>query len=142
MRRLRAQLPPRDDLRFIDAGTDGMAAMFSARGCTALVVIDACVSGSEPGAIFELPGGEVERAYAPGLNLHDFRWDHALYAGRRMFRETFPDDVTVLLVEARDIGFGLDLSPEVAAAATKVVARVAALIAARAALANVVSVTS
>ena len=37
----------------LDAGTDGMAVIFGARGCRTLVIIDACRSGSEPGAIFE-----------------------------------------------------------------------------------------
>ncbi len=43
-------------VRLIDAGTDGMAAMFAARGCRPLILVDACRSGSEPGAVFEFPG--------------------------------------------------------------------------------------
>src|ERR1700719_819304 len=68
--------------RLLDAGTDGMAVMFAARGCRTLIVIDACRSGSEPGAIFEVPGAELEQPHRPALNLHDFLWDHALFAGR------------------------------------------------------------
>jgi hydrogenase maturation protease len=119
-------------LRLIDAGTDGMAAMFAARGCRFLILVDACRSGSEPGAVFELPGSEVEQRHAPALNLHDFRWDHALYAGRRMFKEDFPDDVVVLLVEAQDVDFGLELSPPASAAARIVADRVEALVRSRA----------
>jgi hydrogenase maturation protease len=112
----------------IDAGTDGMAAMFAARGAKSLIIVDACRSGSAPGAIFEVPGAELEREYAPRLTLHDFRWDHALYSGRRIFRETFPTDVTVVLVEAGTVALGLGLTPPVAAAAAKVVDRVETLI--------------
>ena len=87
-------------MQLLDAGTDGMAVMFAARGCRSLIVVDACRSGSEPGAIFEVPGAELEQRYQPTLNLHDFRWDHALHAGRAIFGEEFPDDVVVLLIEA------------------------------------------
>jgi hydrogenase maturation protease len=118
-------------LHLIDAGTDGMAAMFAARGAKSLIIVDACRSGSEPGAIFEVPGATLEQSYAPNLNLHDFRWDHALHAGRKIFREDFPTDVTVLLIEAQSVAFGLGLSPAAAHAAAKVVGRVEALIRAR-----------
>src|SRR5688572_4002317 len=111
-------------VRLLDAGTDGMSVMFAARGCRALIVVDACLSGSPPGAVFEVPGAAIERPHEPALTLHDFRWDHALFAGRRMLGVEFPRDVTVLLVEAQTIGFGLELSPPVAAAARQVVERV------------------
>jgi hydrogenase maturation protease len=112
----------------LDAGTDGMAVIFAARGCTTLIIIDACRSNSEPGAVFEVPGPELEQKYQPSLNLHDFRWDHALFAGRKMLRDDFPADVTVLLIEAETTDFGVSLSPAVAGAAAKVADRVEALI--------------
>jgi hydrogenase maturation protease len=105
-----------------------MAVIFGARGCRTLIIIDACRSGSEPGAIFEAPGAELEQRYQPSLNLHDFRWDHALFAGRKLLRDDFPADVTVLLIEAETIDFGVGLSPAVSGAAAKVVDRVEGLI--------------
>ena len=115
-------------VRLIDTGTDGMAAMFAAQGCRSLIIIDACRSNTEPGAVFEIPGADLEQGYVPALNLHDFRWDHALHAGRMIFGESFPTDVTVFLIEAATVEFGLDLSPSVSAAAARVVQRVASLI--------------
>lgn len=115
-------------VRLLDAGTDGMAVMFAARGCRALIVVDACCSGSEPGVVFEVPGAELQQRYQPALNLHDFRWDHALHSGRSIYGAEFPDDVVVLLIEAADIDFGLGLSPKVAAAVTKVAARIEELV--------------
>lgn len=111
-----------------DAGTSGMDIMFKARGARKLVIIDACKSGSEPGAVFEVPGSELENRPAPSYTLHDFRWDHALYAGRRIWGDDFPVDVTVFLVEAEDVGFGLDLTSRVASAADIVIERITALI--------------
>ncbi|KJC56435.1 hydrogenase maturation protease [Bradyrhizobium sp. LTSPM299] len=113
------------------AGTDGMATMFAARGCRSLIVVDACRSGSDPGAVFEVPGDELEQRYQPSLNLHDFRWDHALYAGRQIFREQFPSDVVVLLIEVQTTEFGIGLSEPVSSAVAKVTDRVEGLIRSR-----------
>lgn len=115
-------------LRLLDAGTDGMATMFAARGCGSLIVVDACRSGSAPGAIFEVPGGELKQTYAPSLNLHDFRWDHALFAGKSIFRDEFPDDVLVFLIEAQSVDFGIGLSAVVSDAVEKVADRIQCLL--------------
>src|SRR5689334_8840650 len=60
LRSLRVRGKCRDArVHLLDAGTDGMAVMFAARGCDSLIIIDACRSGSEPGALFEVPGTEL-----------------------------------------------------------------------------------
>jgi hydrogenase maturation protease len=115
-------------LRLLDAGTDGLAVMFAARDCQTLIVVDACRSGSEPGTVFEVPGVELEQRYQPALNLHDFRWDHALFAGREILRDSFPTEVVVLLIEVETTEYGIGLSPRVQASVGQVVERVAALI--------------
>ena len=118
------RLMGRADIRLLDAGTDGMAVMFAARGCGTLVLVDCCRTGAEPGAVFEVPGHELESKPMTSLNLHDFRWDNALFAGRKMYGEAFPADVTVYLIEAKTLDFGLGLSPEVADAAEIVLAKI------------------
>lgn len=112
-----------DRVRIIDAGTDGMSVMFKARGATSLVLIDACCSGSDAGAIFEVPGHELEGAPPQSFNLHDFRWDHALYAGRRIYKEEFPTNILVYLIETQDLAHGRVLSAPVEKAANLVVER-------------------
>ncbi|HEY1797630.1 MAG TPA: hydrogenase maturation protease, partial [Stellaceae bacterium] len=92
-----------DRTKLLDAGTDGVAVMFAARGCRRLVIVDACRTGAEPGAVFEVPGAELEPDHAPPLATHDFRWDHAIAAGRRIYRDNFPSDVTVFLIEAESL---------------------------------------
>lgn len=116
-------------VKIFDAGTSGMDVLFQARGARKLIIIDAASSGSEPGAIFEVPGQELGNRPAPSYTLHDFRWDHALYAGKQIWANDFPSDVTVFLIEAASLSYGLDLSPEVLQAADKVTARIATLIA-------------
>jgi hydrogenase maturation protease len=125
------RIGPTANVRLLDAGTDGMAVMFAAEGCETLIIVDACRSGSEPGAIFEVPGTELEQPPRDSFNLHDFRWDHALFAGRKIFRDRFPTDVTVFLIEAETLDFGIALSATVTAAAERVAGRIRAMIAER-----------
>jgi hydrogenase maturation protease len=118
-------------VRLLATGTDGMATMFAARGCRTLIVVDACRSGTEPGAVFEVPGDELEQRYQPSLNLHGFRWDHALFAGKQIFREQFPSDVVVFLIEVRTTDLGIGLSEPVSSAVAKVTDRIEGLIRSR-----------
>ncbi len=107
-------------VRVFDAGTSGMDTMFQARGSDCLIIIDANISNSVPGTIFEVPGEELENTYDGGLSLHDFRWDHALYAGRRIFKDDYPKDVTVFLIEIVSTDLGFDISTPVEEAIDKV----------------------
>jgi hydrogenase maturation protease len=116
------------DVSVFDAGTAGMDVMFRARGAKRLILVDASNSGAEPGAVFQVPGAELEQGHDPTYSLHDFRWDHALYAGRRIFGAEFPTDVTVFLIEAAELGLGLELSEPVRHAADIVVADIQAII--------------
>lgn len=115
---------PRANVRVFDAGTGGMDVMFQARGSRKLVIVDASSSGSEAGTTFELPGVEVQADHTPEFSLHSFRWDHALAAGRKIFRDQFPSDVTVYLIEAQWLDFGLELSPPVRASALRLVEKI------------------
>ncbi|BBD60672.1 hydrogenase maturation protease [Nostoc sp. HK-01] len=119
---------PHPNVRVYDCGTAGMEVMFQARGSKKLVIIDASSTNSEPGAIFKVPGKELEALPEPSYNLHDFRWDNALAAGRKIFQDEFPKDVTVYLIEAANLGFGLELSPVVKHSADLVFEKVVAII--------------
>jgi hydrogenase maturation protease len=115
---------PRDHVRVFDAGTGGMDVMFQARGARKLVIVDACCSGSEAGAVFTVPGQELQADHQPEFSLHSFRWDHALAAGRKIFRDQFPSDVTVYLIEAKNLDFGLELSSPVRASAVRLIEKI------------------
>lgn len=121
-----AGLPP--EVRLFDVGTDGMTAMYRARGATHLVVVDARVPGGSPGAIYEVPGEFLAAPPAKGAGLHEFRWDHALYAGHRIYGDAFPRTVVVLLIEAESLDLGLTLNTAVEASAVAVTSRVRGLI--------------
>lgn len=107
------QHSPHPNIQVLDCGTSGMEVMFKARGSTALIIIDASTTQSEPGAIYKVPGEILEQIPEPSYNLHDFRWDHAIAIGRKLYKDNFPQEVTVYLIEAENLGFGLELSPVV-----------------------------
>ncbi len=119
---------PRPNVRVFDCGTAGMEAMFQARGTERLIIVDASSTSSEGGAIFKVPGSKLEGLPGPSYSLHDFRWDAALAVGRKVFKDDFPKDVTVYLIEAENLGFGWETSPVVRQAGDRVVAEIIELI--------------
>ena len=119
---------PQVDTRVFDAGTGGMDVMFQARGARRLIIVDASRSGSEAGAIFRIPGRELASEPDVGFSLHDFRWQHALTAGRKIFGADFPSDITVYLIEAANLAVGLELSAPILASAEKVIQEIREII--------------
>lgn len=117
-----------EEVALFDGGTDGMGVMYRARGVSRLIIVDARVPSGNPGAIYEVPGRALEAQPQQSLNLHDFRWDHALYAGRQIYRDAFPKDVSVFLIEAESLALGLDISERVVEAGRMVADRIVDLI--------------
>lgn len=123
------QSNPKQNVKIFDAGTGGIDVMFQARGSSRLIIIDASQTGSEAGAIFQVPGEELEREREVSYSLHDFRWDDALYAGKKIFREDFPSNVTVFLIEAESLDYGLELTEKVKISADKIIEQIKEIIA-------------
>lgn len=103
-----------------DGGTGGMDVAFQMRGVPHVIIVDACTSGSEPGAIFRLSGADAETPPLAGVNLHAFRWDHALAFARWALKEDYPPRIDVWLIEAERLEVGEPLSPTVEAAMYRV----------------------
>jgi hydrogenase maturation protease len=113
-------LPP--GVEVADGGTSGMDVAFRMRGAARVVLVDACISGGEPGTLYRLDGRDVEQLPAlETLNLHSFRWDHALAFARWLLKDDYPDEIVVYLVEAATLEFGAPLSPVVDAATDRLV---------------------
>lgn len=119
---------PQSDLQIIEAGTNGIDVLFQAQGAAKLTIIDACSSDSEPGTIFHLSGRDLMNRPPPNFNPHNFRWDHAVHAGRIIFQDAFPQDIAVFLIEVFDTTFGENLSPGVAASVEKTCAMITSFI--------------
>ncbi|MBK8234746.1 MAG: hydrogenase maturation protease [Deltaproteobacteria bacterium] len=116
-----------------DCGTAGFEVMYRARGSEALVVVDASRTGAPAGTVHEVPGEVLASLELPPVDLHAFRWDHAIALGRKLDGDAFPSDVQVFLVEAADLEFGEGLTEAVAQAAELVHRRLLDRIAAHAA---------
>jgi len=100
-----------------DGGTGGMDVAFQMRGVPNVILVDASQTGSEPGTVFRVPGHQLEQLPpVAGINLHCFRWDHALAFGRWLLKDEYPKNITVYLIEAANLEFGAELSAPVKAA--------------------------
>ncbi|ABY35972.1 MAG TPA: hydrogenase maturation protease [Chloroflexus aurantiacus] len=107
-------LPP--GVGVADAGTSGMDVAFRMRGVETIILVDAARTGADPGTIYYVPGSVVEHLPPlSGINLHAFRWDHALAFGRWLLKDEYPRSVQVYLIEGADFTIGAPLSPAVAA---------------------------
>lgn len=118
----REPVPPH--VRLVDAGTGGMDVLFHIEGVRKVIVLDAVRGAGRPGEIFRVPSELLEEVPQPrpeAMNLHQFRWNHALALGRILLGERFPSEVVVFLVEARDLGYSLDLSPPVRASLERLI---------------------
>lgn len=116
VRRLRDRGLP-DGVGCFDGGTGGMDVVFQMRDVPRVILVDACVTGSEPGTLFEVPSRDIE-ALPPfaGIDLHAFRWDHAIAFACRLLGNHRPAEITAYLIEGERFDVGADLSPSVAVA--------------------------
>jgi hydrogenase maturation protease len=119
---------PHPHVKVYDCGTAGIEVMFKARGSKHLIIIDASSTNSEPGAVFKVPGEELEALPERSYNLHDFRWDNAIAAGKKIFKDDFPSSVTVYLIEAANLDFGWQLSHAVEHSADIVFEQIKAMV--------------
>lgn len=112
-----------DHVRLADGGTAGMNVAFDMKGMRHVLIIDACRTGAEPGTLFDIPGEHVETPPLSAVNLHNFRWDHALAFARWLLKDEYPPHVRVLLMEGASYEPGAPLSPIVAAGVDLLAAR-------------------
>lgn len=97
-----------------DAGTSGMDVAFRMRGAGRVILIDAARSGGEPGTLYRLSGDDVEQLPPlEGINLHSFRWDHAIAFARWALKGECPQEILVYLIEAGGFELGAPLTPAV-----------------------------
>lgn len=107
-----------------DGGTAGMDVAFQMRGMDKVILIDACKTGTEAGAVFCVPGEELENLPPlTDIHTHNFRWDNALAFGRWLLKEDYPKNITVYLIEAEQTDYCVELSPLVKNAMEKLAVR-------------------
>jgi len=123
-----------ESVRCVDGGTGGIDVVLQMRGVPEVILIDACRSESEPGSLFEIPPAEFENLPPPaGLDLHAFRWDHAVALAHSLLRDDHPRTVRAYLIEGERFEVGEGLSPAVDRAVDRLVDLLEARVSGRAA---------
>ena len=108
-----------------DGGTAGMDVAFKMRGRSRVILIDACDLGCDPGALYCVPGDELENIPdLTTLHSHSFRWDHALAFARWLLKESYPQQIQVYLIQIEKTDFGAPLSKPVEDAMGRLVKRI------------------
>jgi len=111
----------RPDVACVDAGTSGFEVVLRMRGVPQVIVVDACLSGSEPGTIHEIAAASLDASPASaGVSLHRLRWDQAIALSRPLLGDVAPK-VTAFLIEGSRFTPGDGLSPEVDRAVDRLV---------------------
>jgi hydrogenase maturation protease len=120
-RRVRLAAPA--GVEVVEASGDGAALIDAWQNAALAVVVDACVSGAEPGTIRRF---EAARAPLPAVlasrSTHAFGLAEAVEMARALGR--LPDRLVVFAIEGRDFAAGAPLSPAVARAVAEAVTAV------------------
>ena len=104
------RLPP--DVHVIEGGTLGLDLLPAVQGITHLLVLDAVETGSQPGALSRFAGANLQRLpVAKSVHLLGF----ADLLNSLSLLDQLPVEVVLLGVEPESTGWGLILSPPVAA---------------------------
>lgn len=108
------------DVELVDGGTAGPDLLPYLSGAERIIVVDALRGGGEPGSVYCLTPDDCEpKAAGDTLSLHDLGVlvalsDLELLEGRK-------PRVLIIGVEPKEIGWGMELTPEVAASVPKVI---------------------
>lgn len=103
---------PSPGVSFVEAGTAILQAVACVDGVERVLALDAVRAGGAPGSIVEFDALDAARRPAGG-GVHSLGLREALEVGGLARR---PVEVRVLGVEPANLGYGMDLSPAVAAA--------------------------
>ena len=76
-----------------------------------LIIVDAIKGGKEPGTVYRLSINDVVTDSPPGASSHEINVMDSLKALRLMGRE--PKNTIIVGIEPKNIGWSLELSPEV-----------------------------
>jgi hydrogenase maturation protease len=126
VRRLRNRVA-NDDVDIVELGTAGVALLDLVDGYGRLILVDAIVTGGQPGTVYELKGDEVATPAHLGAG-HEADLPTVLDLGQKLSK-IMPREVVVIAVEAADLySFSETLTPRVEAAMPDVVKRVEKII--------------
>jgi hydrogenase maturation protease len=102
-----------DNVSVVDGGTQGLWLLSTLQECDHLIVLDAVMGKSEPGAIYRLTGDDLPKGLRAKQSAHDSDLVECLNLCKLI--EVGPQTCVVLGVQPADIQpFGLELTERVA----------------------------
>lgn len=105
------------------AATGGLGIIEIVAGYDRLILVDAIITGNEPGTIFELSLDELQ-THPPVhfASTHDVSFIAALKLGRELMPEKMPSEIIIFAIEVEDITtFGEECTPKVQKAIPQVI---------------------
>ncbi|MBI2863604.1 MAG: hydrogenase maturation protease [Chloroflexi bacterium] len=117
----RLDLPPEVEMLVAVAATSGLLHAIADR--QKVIVVDAIQGGSEPGSVYRASPEDLEAGSQSLISAHHMGILEALKLAQAL--SCAPEEFVVIGVEPQATGWGLDLSPEVAAAVPAIVRLVA-----------------
>lgn len=117
IRALEGRFP--QDVVLVDGGTAGCDLLPYMTGAEKIIIIDALKGGEPPGAIYRLTPQDCGEQYLEGtISVHDLGILMVLHDLALLEEET--PSVVIIGVEPKEIGWGIDLTPEVEKSLPKV----------------------
>ena len=96
------------DVEIIDGGTSSDVLQLS-EGADKLIIVDAVKGGGMPGQIYRFHIEDVTLEHKPLLSLHDISLIDSLKLMQLWHKI---DEAVIIGIEPKDLGWGLELSPE------------------------------
>lgn len=117
IRALEGRLP--QDVELVDGGTAGCDLLPYMMGAEKIIIIDALKGGEPPGSIYRLTPQDCGEQYLEGaISVHDLGILTVLHDLALLEEKTL--SVVIIGVEPKEIGWGMELTPEVEQSLPKV----------------------
>jgi len=126
LKALEERLGSQADVELVDGGVLGLNLLPIVEECSHLLVLDAVDAGQPPGTLIELAGDEIPLRANLKMSEHQVSFQEVL--GLAQMRGKLPPHLHLLGVQPADLSIGLDLSPVVKAAISRVVDRAVAIL--------------
>jgi hydrogenase maturation protease len=110
------------ELTVIDGGTCPDAIYLLPERVDKLIIVDAARGGGEPGTIYRFTPQDIAFRRGAITSLHQLGLLESLSMIRRT--ELEPKDVVIVGVEPKDMGWGLEMSPEVGRQIPRIIAAI------------------
>ena len=120
--RLTAEYELPAEVEVLDGGVMGLDLLSRLEGITALLIVDAIRAGRPPGTPIRLEGDAIPTALAQKMSMHQAGLQDLLAVSA--LRGTLPQRVVLYGLEPEIIGWGIELSPNIAPQIDKLVASV------------------